>query len=170
LMFFSIGHSNHSLEDFIKLIQLHQVQLLVDVRSSPYCKYTTWFNKNELAKAVQENNIEYLYLGKGLGGYPSNPKYITLTGKIDYKKYAQSKEYLNALQFLIEEGIGKKVAIMCAEADPRQCHRHMLITRSLLEKDIEIAHILADGTLDYPTLEEFNQEIEQLSLFENYHE
>jgi uncharacterized protein (DUF488 family) len=93
-----------------------------------------------------------------------------LTGKIDYKKYAQSKKYLDALQFLIEEGIEKRTAIMCAEADPRQCHRHMLITKSLLEKDIEIAHILPDGTLDYPNLKEFNQQTEQLSLFENYYE
>lgn len=169
-MFFSIGHSNHSLEDFIKLLQLHQIRLLVDVRSSPYCKYATWFNKSELSKAVEENSMEYLYLGKGLGGYPSNPEYITATGKIDYKKYAQSREYMDALQFLIEEGIGKKTAIMCAEADPRQCHRHMLITKSLLEKDIGITHILADGTLNYPNLEEFSQQTQQLSLFEDYHE
>ncbi len=164
-MIFSIGHSNHSLEDFIKLLQLHQIQMLVDVRTSPYCKYATWFNKNELAQAIEKNNMEYLYLGKGLGGYPSNPEYITSTGKIDYKKYAQSEEYLAAIQFLIEETVGKRATIMCAEVNPRQCHRHMLITKSLLEKEIEVIHILADGTLDYPELEEFKDELQQLSLF-----
>ncbi|MEW6608698.1 MAG: DUF488 domain-containing protein [bacterium] len=165
-MIFSIGHSNHSLENFIKLLQLHQIQILVDVRTSPYCKYATWFNKNELAPIIEKNNMEYLYLGKGLGGYPSNSEYITATGKTDYKKYAQSEEYLNTLQFLVEETVGKRAAIMCAEADPRQCHRHLLITKSLLEKEIDVIHILADGTLDYPKLEEFKNEVQQLSLFE----
>ncbi|MDI6735775.1 MAG: DUF488 domain-containing protein [bacterium] len=164
-MIFSIGHSNHSLEGFIKLLRLHQIQILVDVRSAPYCKYATWFNKNELAQAIEENGMEYLYLGKGLGGYPSNPEYITPTGKIDYKKYALSEEYQTALQFLIEESAGKKTAIMCAEANPRQCHRHLLITKSLLEKEIAVVHILSDGSLNYPQLDEFNQEVEQLSLF-----
>lgn len=165
-MIFSIGHSNHSLEDFINLLQLHQIQILVDVRTSPYCKYATWFNKNELAQTVEKNNMEYLYLGRELGGYPSNPEYITATRKIDYKRYAQSEEYQNTLQFLIEETTGKKASIMCAEADPKQCHRHMLITKSLLEKEIDVVHILADGTLDYPNLEEFKEEVEQLSLFD----
>lgn len=165
-MIFSIGHSNHSLEDFINLLQLHQIQILVDVRTSPYCKYATWFNKNELSRAVENNGMEYLYLGKGLGGYPSNPEYITATGKIDYKRYAQSEKHQNSLQFLIEETIGKRTSIMCAEADPRQCHRHMLITKSLLEKEIDVVHILANGTLDYPNLEEFKEGVEQLSLFD----
>jgi len=165
LMIFSVGHSNHSLEDFIQLLQLHQIQILIDVRTSPYCKYATWFNKNELSREIEKNKIQYLYLGKGLGGYPSNPDYIIGTGKIDYEKYAQSEEYISTLEFLIEETVGKRAAIMCAEADPRQCHRHLLITKSLLEKDIEVIHILADGRLDYPRLEEFKDKVQQLSLF-----
>ncbi|MEW6095174.1 MAG: DUF488 domain-containing protein [bacterium] len=164
-MIFSIGHSNHSIDDFLNLLEMHQIQLLVDVRSSPYCKYATWFNKNNLIQKIEEKGMNYLYLGNKLGGFPQDTSYLKEDGKPDYKKMSQHKEYLETLEWLIEESQGIRTTIMCSEAEPQRCHRHMLITKSLLERGIEVTHILADGSLHKPNLDEFEEEPAQLSLF-----
>lgn len=70
---FTIGHSNHNLEKFIRLLEDNSINTLVDVRSAPYSRYNPQFNKEILESSLSQRTIQYAYAGKYLGGRPSDP-------------------------------------------------------------------------------------------------
>lgn len=144
---YSIGHSNHSLDKFFGLLAEHGIEVLVDVRSQPYSKYTTHFNKAEIKQAVAEHGLKYLFLGKELGGRPDNPDlYDESDGHVDYTQVATSPLFLEGIERL-EKGSEKyRVAIMCSEEKPQNCHRHLLIGRVLVERGNRVLHLRADGS------------------------
>lgn len=168
LAVFTIGHSNQSLETFLELLDLHQIEVLVDVRSQPYSKYTPHFSASELKTAILRHGLKYLFLGKELGGRPDGTEFYDAKGRVNYGLVAQSPLFLEGLERL-EKGLEKfRVALMCSEENPQHCHRHLLISRVLSERDIKIAHIRGDGTLQ--TEEELSRqsqvaETRQLALF-----
>src|SRR5581483_7214403 len=130
----SIGHSNHPLERFISLLKGAGVTLLADVRSYPVSRYAPPFNREALEKSMPENGIAYLYLGKELGGRPR--------GKIS------AQDFERALERLLSETARQRVAMMCAERDPLNCHRWLWLSRELTARGIEVAHILSDGKIE----------------------
>src|SRR5689334_22649084 len=81
---FTVGHSNHSLEDFLKLLSRHAIEVLVDTRSHPYSQYVTHFNREELTAALKHAGIKYLYLGRELGGRPDEDEYFDVEGHVLY--------------------------------------------------------------------------------------
>lgn len=146
-LIFSVGHSNHPLPFFLNLLSSHRVEVLVDVRSYPYSSYTTHFNGPELKTAVTEHGLKYLFMGKELGGRPDGPEYYDAKGRVLYGQVALSHLFLEGVVRL-EKGLEKyRVAMMCSEEDPTGCHRHLLISRVLAERGINIWHIRGDGTL-----------------------
>jgi uncharacterized protein (DUF488 family) len=74
-MVYTIGHSNITQESFIEILKSFKIQLVVDVRSSPYSKYVPYFNRENINKSLKENSIRYLFLGNYLGGKPKDEKY-----------------------------------------------------------------------------------------------
>ena len=91
-MIYTIGHSNITQESFIEILKLFKIQLLVDVRSSPYSKYVSHFNSENISKALKENNIRYIFLGSYIGGKPKDEKYYR-DGKVDYELIAKTEHY-----------------------------------------------------------------------------
>jgi len=142
---YSIGHSNTSIETFLSLLQRHKIELLVDTRSQPYSRYNPHFSREALKQSVNEQGIEYVFLGNRIGGKPENKEFYLPTGKVDYAAVAESAVYLSGIEQLLRLAANRRVAFMCAEADFRHCYRYWLITKTLVERGIEVQHILHNG-------------------------
>ncbi len=145
LTIFSIGHSNQSIEAFLALLQQHQIQVLVDVRSSPYSKYVPQFNSTSLAVAVRQVGIRYMFMGKELGGRPDGDEFYDSDSHVLYNRVAEASFFLDGIDRLKKGGRAYRVAIMCSEEDPTTCHRHLLIGRVLAKQGVELCHIRGDG-------------------------
>lgn len=144
---YSIGHSNHEIGDFIALLHQHGITLLVDVRSQPYSRYVTQFNRETLARTLQAHGIAYRHLGDTLGGRPPGDEFILPNGSVDYDKLRASVALQQGLDKLIGLAGKHPTAMMCSEGDHHSCHRHLLITPALLARDVTVLHIQPDGRL-----------------------
>lgn len=160
---YSIGHSNADIHTFIDLLRRHEIAALVDTRSKPYSRYNTHFSREPLKQSLNEHGIEYVFLGDQIGGKPENEAFYFQSGKVDYERLAGAPFYLAGIERLIGLGQDRRVAFMCAEADYKHCHRYWLITRTLLERGVEVEHILHSGEAVKSAAAEF--EPEQPSLF-----
>lgn len=146
---FTIGHSNHSLERFIELIKSQEVEAVIDVRSAPYSRYCPQYNKDALEKSLKSRWIEYIFLGRELGG-KRNEENCYVDGKIKFELIAQLPIFQEGLERVIQETKKNKAALMCAESEPLDCHRTILVCRQLKKSqpDLQITHILSDGTTE----------------------
>ena len=163
----TIGHSNHSLEHFLELLALHAVQVVADVRSSPYSKYTTQFDRESLLEGLRAAGYQYVYLGSELGGRPRGEAYYDAAGHVLYDRVVESPNFRNGVARL-EEGLRQYVvAALCAEEDPRGCHRRLLVGRVLGERGVALEHIRGDGRLQTEAeLAAAEPQSDQLSLFD----
>ena len=127
----TVGHSNHDLDTFFSLAAMDRVQLIVDVRSSPWSRFAPHFNRSNLGAALQQRGIEYLHAGDRLGGRPSDPTLYTPYGQADYVAMAKDPGFQGALAGLIDITAEVQTAVLCSEKDPHQCHRALLIADAL---------------------------------------
>jgi len=148
LTIFSIGHSNQSIETFFALLRQHEIEVLVDVRSSPYSKYVPHFNSTVLAVAIEQADIKYMFMGQELGGRPDGDEFYDVDGRVFYKRVAESSLFLRGIQRLKEVGKASRTALMCSEEDPATCHRHILIGHVLTKQGVDLLHIRSDGHLE----------------------
>lgn len=145
---YTIGHSNHAQEHFLALLAKHQIEVLADVRSQPFSRYSSQFNQDELRAALHEAGIQYVFLGKELGGRPDGEQFYDAEGHVLYSCLAESPAFRAGLQRL-HKGLNQyRIALMCSEEDPTVCHRFRLVTRVLFDEDrLAIQHIRGDGSL-----------------------
>jgi uncharacterized protein (DUF488 family) len=144
---YTIGHSDHSISDFIELLRRYGVVLVVDVRSQPYSRWMHQFNRELLARDLRDAQIDYRFMGDRLGGRPADPAlYDPGQERPDYDKLEQTPQYQAGLETLLELAQASTLAVMCSEGDYRACHRHLLITQSLLGRGEKVIHIQPDGT------------------------
>lgn len=144
----TIGHSNQEVPALLKVLAANSVQVVVDVRSAPYSRYASQFNKHALAAAIAAAGIRYLYLGDVIGGKPTAPEYLDADGKVVYEKLSACARFQDGLDRL-HNGVvaGWTICLLCAEEDPLKCHRHLLIAKELEGKrDVAVWHIRGDGT------------------------
>jgi uncharacterized protein (DUF488 family) len=145
---YTIGHSNHELENFLDLLRLYRIEVLADVRSQPFSRYTTHFNREVLQSALNSAGVKYLFMGDQLGGRPEGDEFYDAEGHLLYYAVAESPNFLEGIERL-QQGIKQfRVAIMCSEEDPAVCHRFLLVTRVMDERGVEIRHIRGDGNLE----------------------
>ncbi|MGP1387732.1 MAG: DUF488 domain-containing protein [Thainema sp.] len=144
---FSIGHSNHDINDFISLLQKYGVTAVADVRSHPYSRFLSQFNQTSLQKLLAQEKIQYVFLGRELGARPSNQD-CYIGGKAVYERIAATDAFHEGIQ-RVQTGLKKhKISLMCAEKDPLTCHRAILVCQHLRHLDISIHHILKNGDLE----------------------
>jgi uncharacterized protein (DUF488 family) len=137
---YTVGHSNHSEDAFPELLREHGIELVVDVRSSPYSRYVPQANRETLARTLDRAGIAYRWMGDRLGGKPQ--------GEVaDYDELRASASFQEGIDRLLALAQRKRTAIMCAEGGHRHCHRHKLITPELLAHDATVLHIQPDGSL-----------------------
>ena len=144
---FTIGHSNHSLEEFVVLLQQHEITALVDVRSSPFSRFSPQFNKMNLERDMREHQVKYVFLGRELGARPKDSSCYE-DGKVQFDRLKGTALFRDGIERVIRGTRQHTIALMCSEKDPLQCHRFLLVSRALVEHDVEVAHILATGNLE----------------------
>jgi uncharacterized protein (DUF488 family) len=151
---FSIGHSTHSYGRFLELVRNAGVTAIADVRTSPFSRHFPHFSRDSLKDALRMDGIAYSFLGKELGGRPTGSQYYC-DGVADYERMAQSHEFARGLQRVLDGAQKYRIALMCSENDPLDCHRCLLVGRALAARGVAVKHILADGTIaDHREIEE----------------
>ena len=143
----TVGHSNHPLETFVSLLKQHGVTTLADVRSAPYSRFNPHFNRKSLDAALKAHGIAYLFMGQALGGRPEDRSCYE-KGRVRYDRLARTPLYREGIEQVIERAEIECLALMCAEKEPLDCHRTLLVGRTFAARNVAVAHILADGTLE----------------------
>jgi len=144
---YTIGHSNHPIEHFLGLLRQHGVTAVCDVRSKPYSRYNSQFDREALKSALEAAGIAYVFLGKELGARSDDPS-CYLYGKVQYTKLAQTALFREGLRRVRDGMKSYTIALMCAEKEPLDCHRTILVSRQLAESGLGIEHIHEDGSLE----------------------
>ncbi|MEM1588921.1 MAG: DUF488 domain-containing protein [Candidatus Bathyarchaeia archaeon] len=129
----TIGHSNRSINTFLELLREHEIQVLVDVRSFPTSKIEH-FKRENMEKWLPENGIEYVWLGRELGGYR----------KGGYEKHMRTKLFREGIKKLLEIAAQRRTCVMCMEPNPKYCHRRF-IAAHLERRGVKVIHIIAKG-------------------------
>lgn len=142
---FTIGHSTHSIEEFIELLAAHHVHHLVDVRSIPKSRHVPQFNTDALDLSLHAAGIDYTHL-KALGGRRHSRKNSINTGWRNtsfrgYADYMSTPQFAEGLAALIQIARTTPTVIMCAEAVPWRCHRS-LIADAMILKGWDVRDIL----------------------------
>jgi uncharacterized protein (DUF488 family) len=143
---YTVGHSNHRLEDFLRLLENHGIQAVADVRSSPFSRHVPHFNRDALEQTLKAHGFMYVFLGHLVGGRPEGDRFYDNEEHVRYDKLAESSEFKLGISRIME-GISKyRVALLCGEEDPTDCHRRLLIGRVLTAKGVAVDHIRRNGS------------------------
>ena len=145
-MLYTLGHSNLPLERFIELLRQYGVEAVADVRARPFSRHNPQYNHRGFARKLQEAGIGYVWMGDRLGGVPHGSR-----KKLNVEERLRDPEFQKGLEALVELASRHTVALVCAEEDPRRCHRRFLVVRGLIEfgalEPEEVGHIRGDARL-----------------------
>lgn len=144
---YTIGHSNHPWAEFLQLLQQCGIDAVADVRSRPFSRHVPRFNKSEIQRTLPAAGIAYVFLGRELGGRCENPSHFR-GGRVCFEQLARDEAFGQGLERVLEGAGQYRIALLCAEKDPLDCHRGVLVARRLRERGVEVLHILTDGTLE----------------------
>ena len=144
---FTIGHSNHALDAFLDLLRGHRISAVADVRSAPYSRYCPHFNKEPLSRSLGDAGVKYVYLGHELGGR-SDDLTCYENGRVRYSRLVRQPEFRDGIVRLKKGAADHRIAMMCAEREPLDCHRTVLVSPVLEEEGLSVVHIHADGRLE----------------------
>lgn len=166
---YTIGHSTHPFGVFLELLGMHGITAVADVRSVPYSRFNPKYNRETLKKSLEDAVIAYVWLGRELGPRGHDP-ICYVEAKSPYPLIEQTGLFKEGLERLRRGKEKHRVAVVCAEKDPITCHRMILICRALRREQLEILHILEDGSLE--SLADSKRrlvktlKLEQMGLFE----
>jgi uncharacterized protein (DUF488 family) len=166
---FTIGHSNVVLGDFLGLLQQHGIEAAADVRTVPRSRWMPHFDAERLHDALARSGIDYVPLGRELGGRPAGDEFYDEQGHVLYGRLAASPAFQEGIGQVLAEGQTRRVALLCSEADPARCHRHLLIGRVLRERGVALSHIRGGGRIETEmdlTAREFS-DVPQGTLFDS---
>ena len=171
---FTIGHSQYTSNYFVDLLKSYDINYVLDVRSTPYSKYAEQFNRENLNKFLEKQGIQYSFMGKYFGARPVEVELYNERGYLDFEKVSQTERFHVGMKNVIL-GLerGNKIALMCTEKDPFDCHRAIMVARAFDKHGVDVKHILSDGSiqtqrdLDNRLLDKYFADRYQLSLF-NY--
>lgn len=141
---YTIGHSTHTIDEFIKILHTYNIEEVIDIRTIPKSRHNPQFNIDKLKDSLLASNIYYKQM-KGLGGFRhTSPASTNMAWKNEafrgFADYMQTNEFEKSLLELINISRTKQVVIMCAEAVPWHCHRSLigdaLVVRNTYVEDI----------------------------------
>lgn len=144
---YTIGHSTHPIDVFIRMLDAFEIEQVVDVRTIPRSRYNPQFNEEDLREELRKQAKGYIRL-EGLGGLRHTTKTSINTAWQNasfrgFADYMQTPEFGRAVGDLIDLAKEKRIAIMCAEAVPWRCHRS-LIGDALLVLNIKVEDIFSE--------------------------
>ncbi|MCR4317403.1 MAG: DUF488 domain-containing protein, partial [Planctomycetes bacterium] len=143
----TVGHSNRALDDFLELLEQGSINLIADVRSHPYSGFAPHFSQGPLEDSLRKRGMSYVFLGKELGARSDNPACYE-QGRVSYAKLAVEPSFRQGIGRLIDLSAKCAVAIMCAERDPIECHRGILIAKELSRSGLKVRHVIQKGTVE----------------------
>lgn len=161
----TVGHSNHSFEHLAALLRDQRIDTVIDVRSYPYSRYAPQFNREELAPALTDAGIAYYFQGESLGGRPDAENEYDAEGHALYGRMAERPQFRAAIERIFGGAGDHRIALLCAEAQPGECHRRLLVGRVLCGRGAELRHILRDGSIEVEAEVKLPGEDEQTALF-----
>lgn len=145
---YTIGHSSYTHEQYLKLLIRYSINCIVDVRSIPYSKYVPQFNREEIKEFLKLNSIYYIFMGKELGARRED-KGLYTNGYLDFEKTSKSMSFIKGIE-RVKDGVekGYKIALMCKEKDPIDCHRNILVARQFFKQGFKVTNILENGSIE----------------------
>ena len=169
---YTVGHSTHELTYFLKLIQMHQVNCLVDVRSVAASSYNPQFNKDTLSVFLKDNGITYLHFSREFGARQTAKELLDNTGQLDFEKVHHASHFKQGIERL-KQGVAKgyTIALMCAESEPLDCHRFGMVSTALVRDGIDVLHIMKDGSvkthheLEKELIKKYEKKLPQSDIF-----
>jgi uncharacterized protein (DUF488 family) len=144
---YTIGHSSHSIEKLIELLALHEISAVADVRSQPFSRLHSQFNRDQLEPALKKSHIAYVFLGRELGARTED-RSCYVDGKVQYDRLAKTAPFQEGLARVAAGAGRRRLTLLCAEKDPLTCHRAILVCRHLESNGVQSQHILADGSIE----------------------
>lgn len=144
---YTVGHSTHKIEKFLDLLERNDVTAIADVRSSPFSRHNPQFNKDTLSAELKKRGIAYVFVGKELGARSDDPSCYE-GGKVRYGRLAKTSVFEAGIERVLSGAQKYRIALMCAEKEPLDCHRTLLVSRALEQRGVSIFHILADGSTE----------------------
>ena len=147
LDFLTIGHSNLPADQFLSRLKAHGVTAIADVRSVPFSRRFPWFSSRTLSERLQSKGIAYVTMGDALGGRPTSPA-LYCDGIADYEAMAGTAEFRAGLDRVMAAMMRYRVCLMCAEREPLDCHRCLLVGRAITSRGYSIGHSLGDGSIE----------------------
>lgn len=149
----TVGYGGRKMDELIALLKQYAVTHLVDVRTAPYSKFASEFNRDSLENNLRKHQIEYLYLGKELGGRPDYPACYDSDGRVLYEQVRKQEFFRQGIQKLLEYASvpGRRLCLICSERKPEDCHRSKLIGEALTQmphrSPLQVLHISEEGHL-----------------------
>jgi uncharacterized protein (DUF488 family) len=144
---YTIGHSAHPIEKFLDLLTKNGITALADVRSNPFSRHNPQFNKEALSAELKKHGIAYVFVGKELGARSNDPSCYE-GGKVRYGRLAKTALFKAGIGRVLSGAQKYRVVLMCAEKEPLDCHRTLLVSRALEQRGAAILHILSDGSTE----------------------
>lgn len=145
---FTIGHSNHEIADFVALLKKHKVNMILDVRSTPYSKRYPQYNQEELRLVLESQQLYYQSFGLWFGARQPDPEHYTSEGWLHYSSFTKSGTFAQGVRNLdLFLSQGHVPVLLCCEKDPFDCHRAIMVARALSLEGYDLRHILADGKI-----------------------
>ncbi len=139
---YTIGYGARDIDSFTVALKQIAIDYVIDVRSKPYSRYKPEFSKAALEQHLANEDIKYIFMGDSLGGQPDDPTCYDDAGKVDYDKCKQRPLFLAGIARLREAYVQHlRVALMCSEGKPENCHRAKLISEVLQQDGIAVEHI-----------------------------
>lgn len=167
---YTIGYAGFpSTQDFLNALKQYGVQILVDVRSSPFSAYYADYNKDVLGEFLKENGILYFNYAKQFGARQEDNAFYR-KGRLDFDVFSHSEQFLDGVRKI--DASNAVVAFMCAEKKPSECHRTILVAKAFSDRGQQVTHILSNGEsmtqrdVDLELLETYFPDRAQASLFE----
>ena len=169
---YTVGHSIYEIEDFISLLKKNNVNTIVDIRSTPYSKFASQYNREDLKYYLNENEICYIFMGDLLGARYEDKDLLFENGKVDFKKVQETIAFQQGINRL-DKGIAKgyNISLMCSEKEAFDCHRFGLVSEYVDKNfmDVDVKHIYPDKVLSQKDLEKkllkkYDKRIDYLGL------
>lgn len=171
-MLYTIGHTNHSHDNFLKLLRMYDISYVLDVRSTPFSQFTSQFNKDVISQFLKVNGVTYCHMGKFFGARPTDKGLYTSQGYLDFEKARETNDFKAGMNnVILGLNQGNNIALMCTEKDPFDCHRAIMVSRGFELNGIDVNHILPDGQLisqkdlDIRLLNKYYPDRNQISMF-----
>lgn len=144
----TVGYGLRDTDEMVALLRRYGVEYVGDVRSIPYSRRRPDFSREPLERRLRSAGLRYVFLGETLGGRPDDPACYDADGHVDYDRCRTAPSFLAGIERVeTAHREGHRLALLCSEARPTDCHRSKLLAEMLVERGGPVMHIDEDGNL-----------------------